>query len=395
MIEGRAAVRSEGTRFQALDGWRGVCAVLVVCFHAPVTGFAKHTGLIHNAFLFVDFFFVLSGFAITHAFFEPLKERRDTGRFMLARLFRVYPLHLFMLALYVAFECAMLFAKAPGDAFRGGTSIAGLVTNLLMAQSLGFTDHLTWNYPSWSISAELVAYGLFAAVTVAVPRLILPLCALAIGLGIVVIAVVHGNMDVSAHLGWLRCVVGFSIGVILRRAVWREGAEIEAKAHPKSWSCAEAAAILLVIVFVGSLGHTVLSVAAPLVFGLALYVFAHEGGLFSRALTSRPIAFLGLISYSIYMSHAFIIDRFHNAASAFGKITGIDPFTLSRNGNEVMGPEEWQGTVLLLVIIAATVAFSALTWRFVEKPGMALGRRLLARQKSSGEAGNREARATA
>lgn len=386
MIEGRAATKregkGEGARLAALDGWRGVCAILVVCFHAPVSGASEANGVIRHAFLFVDFFFVLSGFVITHAFFETLRERREYGRFFLARLFRVYPLHLFMLAVYVAFECAMLFAKGPGDAFRGGTSIAGLVDNLLMVQSLGFMDSLSWNYPSWSISAELVAYAAFAAIVVAAPRLILPFCALAIVVGLPAIAILNGNMDASSQLGWLRCLAGFALGVILRRAVWREGSEVEARRHPKSWSLAEAAAVILVAVFVARLGGTVLSVAAPLVFGLALYVFAHEGGILSRALKTPPLAFLGVISYSIYMTHAFVIDRVHNAASVLGKVTGWNPFVEGSDGRELIGPQGWQGSLALAAILAATILVSAVTYRLVEKPGMALGRRLQARDQA-------------
>ncbi len=275
MIEGRAAVRNDGARFQALDGWRGICALFVVCFHAPVTGFAETSGLVRNAFLFVDFFFVLSGFVITHAFYETLRETRDFGRFFLLRLARVYPLHLVMLLLPLAFECARLVLKGPAEAFTGGTSVEGLIANLLMVQSFGFLDTLTWNYPSWSISAELVAYAAFAGVVVAIPRLIVPLAALAIVVGLPVIAAVIGNMDASSHLGWLRCLAGFSVGVILRRAAWRDAAAVEAKRHPTSWSLAELSVVLLVGVFVSRQGGTDLAFAAPFVFGLALYVFAH------------------------------------------------------------------------------------------------------------------------
>ncbi|MBO0904076.1 acyltransferase family protein [Jiella sonneratiae] len=386
MIEGRAAVPAEGTRFGALDGWRGICALLVVCFHAPVTGFAEHSPFVRNAFLFVDFFFVLSGFVIAHAFFDRLKETKAAGRFLLSRLFRVYPLHLFMLALYVAVECAIFVAKGPGEAFHGGTSIEALVVNLLMLQSLGLLDTLTWNYPSWSISAELVAYACFALVVVTVPRLMLPLCGLVVLLALPVIAAVKGHMDVSSDLGWLRCLVGFAIGVLLRRAVWHEPERAKAKRYPASWTLTEIAAVLLVFVFVSELGGTVLTVAAPLVFGLALYVFAHEGGAISRALTSRPIAFLGTISYSIYMTHAFVIDRFHNAASVAGRLVGRNMFVEAAFDRELIATPGWMGSLLLVAMIAATIFFSAVTYRFVETPGMALGRRFMAKRQSAAAA---------
>ena len=387
MIEGRAAVSNDGVRFQALDGWRGVCALLVVCFHAPVTGFAETSGLIRNAFLFVDFFFVLSGFVITHAFYETLRESRAFSRFFLLRLARVYPLHLAMLLLPFAFECARLALKGPGETFQGGTSLEGLIASLMMVQSFGFLDTLTWNYPSWSISAELVAYAAFAAVVVTAPRFLVPLAVLSIVVGLPVIAIVIGNMDASSNLGWLRCLAGFSAGVILRRVAWRDAAAVEAKRHPTSWSVAELAVVLLVGVFVSQQGGTDLAYAAPFVFGLALYVFAHEGGILSRALKTRPFAFLGLISYSLYMTHAFVIDRVHNVVTVLGKLTGQELFVQSASRNELIGPQAWQGTLTLLVIVAVTIAFSVVTYRFVEKPGMALGRRLVGRPGRTGTSG--------
>src|SRR6185437_16927202 len=46
-----------------------------------------------------------------------------------------------------------------------------------------------------------------------------------------------------------------------------------------------------------------LSLAAPLVFGIAVVVFAEEGGLLSLLLRLPPLQALGRYSYSIYMIH--------------------------------------------------------------------------------------------
>lgn len=51
-------------RFEALDSLRGVCAILVVMFHMPVASHWRDWGFIQHAYLFVDYFFVLSGFVM-------------------------------------------------------------------------------------------------------------------------------------------------------------------------------------------------------------------------------------------------------------------------------------------------------------------------------------------
>ena len=371
--------RSQPARFEALDGWRGICALLVVLFHAPVAGIVHETAFFRHGYLFVDFFFVLSGFVIAHAFYDRLRGEQNFGRFFGLRLFRVYPLHLFMLALFVAFECLMLVTKGPSEAFVGGNSVVALAYNLLMSHSFGTVDTLGWNYPSWSISAELLAYGLFALLVVRAPRAMLPLMAVTIVGGLVVIALVEGTMDTTVRFGWLRCLAGFSLGAVLRLVIWpRAGGRVAVGGT--AWTLAELACVLLVAVFVSELGGSVLSVAAPLIFAFAIYVFGHEGGAVSRLLKAGPIAFLGAISYSVYMTHAFVISRAENVATILGDRTGWPIFSAAADGKRLMGSTEWQSLTALAIILAGTLVMSAVTWRLIERPGMAYGQKRLSRK---------------
>ncbi len=374
--------RSQPARFEALDGWRGICALLVVLFHAPVAGIVHETAFFRHSYLFVDFFFVLSGFVIAHAFYDRLRGEQNFGRFFGLRLFRVYPLHLFMLALFVAFECLMLVTRGPSEAFVGGNSVVALAHNLLMSHSFGTVDSLGWNYPSWSISAELLAYGLFALLVIRAPRAMLPLMAVTIVGGLVVIALVEGTMDTTVRFGWLRCLAGFSLGAVLRLVIWpRAGGRVAVGGT--AWTLAELACVLLVAVFVSELGGSVLSVAAPLVFAFAIYVFGHEGGAVSRLLKAGPIAFLGAISYSVYMTHAFVISRTENVATVLGDRTGWPIFSAAADGKRLMGSTEWQSLTALAIILAGTIVMSAITWRFIERPGMAYGQKRLSRKPAS------------
>ena len=51
-------------RFEPLDGWRGVLALVVVFFHVPWMSPVRFP----TGYLAVDVFFLLSGFVLTHAF---------------------------------------------------------------------------------------------------------------------------------------------------------------------------------------------------------------------------------------------------------------------------------------------------------------------------------------
>lgn len=374
---GEAGTGAARQRFQALDGWRGLCAVMIVFLHAPIEGRLAEAGIVRHSFLFVDFFFVLSGFVIAHGFAEALQRDRKVGQFLLSRFRRVYPLHLFMLAFFVAFELAMLLARGPENAFLGGNSPGALVHNLLMTHSLGFVDRLGWNYPSWSISAELVAYGVFAAIMLFAARytlIVFPAIAL---VAVIVIATQIGHIETMVEFGWLRCLLGFGIGATLRLHVWPRAGSLPASGTRTAWTLAEVATLAFVLVFVAGAGRGLVSLAAPLVFAFAIFVFAHEGGTVSRVLKTRPVAFLGLVSYSIYMTHAFVISRAINVATVAEGRLGFPLLVERADGAKVFAYGDAGALVALAVILAGTLVFSALTWRFVERPGQRLSFRSL------------------
>jgi peptidoglycan/LPS O-acetylase OafA/YrhL len=59
-------------RFENLDALRGTCALLVALFHLPANGLLASNALVRHAYLFVDYFFVLSGFVIAFSYGDRL-----------------------------------------------------------------------------------------------------------------------------------------------------------------------------------------------------------------------------------------------------------------------------------------------------------------------------------
>src|ERR1700709_560293 len=182
------------TRFRALDGWRGVCALLVAAHHIEVHGFLYWQPLIRNAWLFVDFFFVLSGFVIAHAYGAHLEKGPEIKAFVIRRFGRLWPLHAAMLLALIGLELAHLAIAhghpIPGarPAFPAGRAPSAILTNLFLVQSLGLHPYETWNGPAWSISTEFYTYLIFAAVCFVAPRFRILLSLLLAVLGIVVLA---------------------------------------------------------------------------------------------------------------------------------------------------------------------------------------------------------------
>src|SRR5690348_13363894 len=100
---GAAAGASE--RFRALDAWRGICALLVAAFHFPSPGAIHTSQVVQHAYRFVDFFFVLSGFVIAHAYRRSL-ENGELLPFMVRRIGRLWPLHAATLAALIVIAVA-------------------------------------------------------------------------------------------------------------------------------------------------------------------------------------------------------------------------------------------------------------------------------------------------
>lgn len=377
-------------RFEVLDSWRGICALLVALYHFPVATALSQSPFLVSSYLFVDFFFVLSGFVIMASSGAKLRRPDGVARFAIVRFGRVYPLHLFMLAAYVGFEVVRQLLpqlrSGSGVPFTEGTNIPSLFTNLLLLQSLGLErDRLTWNLASWSISAEFFTYLAFAAVMfIFRARAWLIFAVVALGLPLLIVLSGAQTMDLTYHLGFVRCLFGFSLGALI---AWFQHDAIVSKRQTVTdgmdrglWTTAEIAMVTSIILFIGGAGDNQLSIATPFVFALALYLFAHEGGAVSSLLRSRGLLWLGALSYSIYMVHMFVQSRMLNALTLVDRKLGLGWIgEINHHGETILGfgPNSIiVGSWATLVMLAATLMTAYVTWRFVEMPALAYFRRI-------------------
>ena len=81
----------------ALDALKGIAA-LAIAFYAW-SGFTVWAGspAIAQFHLFVDFFFVFTGFLLAEVYRDQIMRKADLGKFAILRLARLYPIHLFFL----------------------------------------------------------------------------------------------------------------------------------------------------------------------------------------------------------------------------------------------------------------------------------------------------------
>ncbi len=371
-----------------MDSWRGIAALLVAIFHLNILSAIYSLEFIRNSYLFVDFFFVLSGFVITHSYADRLGTLEGVGTFALRRLGRLWPLHVVVLLALVIVEGARAVSAARGASFysppfTGSTSLHSILTNLLFGQSFGVEQQLTWNPPSWSICAEFWTYLIFATALLigstwlrrfrfATEAL---LAAVLIASVCILVLFARDGIDATYDLGLARCVYGFFIGHLTYR-LWQAASHLELRT-----GLVEVWVLIAAVVYVSAAGHTAFTFVAPLVFGLVVFTFAFETGPVSSLMLNRGNAWLGRISYSIYMWQAFIIFNFvDRPVSMLEKITGHS-FTTTESASSALGGEAGKLIVLgghVLPIIATLlflgflIVVASISYHLIEKPGQEL-----------------------
>ena len=367
-------------RFKALDGWRGLCALMVALFHLPALTHFGASPLVFHGYLYVDFFFVLSGYIIAFSYGEKLAVGGvgETRRFLIRRFGRLWPLHAATLGVLVAWEAVKAVA-APGAGevapFTHGRGLVEILTNLLMVQGLGVHGSLTWNAPAWSISVEFAAYILFALVSLVAPRRVTLVAAAFVVAGLAVVGVQVGDMDTSVDFVMFWALAGFFRGVLVRKAP-------PARLSGGAAATAETAVFAGVLAFV-ALATGLAQLAAPFVFAVAVWVFAAEGGPVSAALKTAPLQALGTWSYSVYLVHYPVTVGVGVARKLAERVLHVDvsaPVATASGPLQVLSFRPMIVTDLAAVAyLAVVIGLAALTYRFIETPGRNLFNRLAAR----------------
>jgi peptidoglycan/LPS O-acetylase OafA/YrhL len=365
-------------RFDALDSWRGIAALLVALFHFQAAGFFYDFPLIRNGNLAVPFFFVLSGFVITHAYRTSLSSGSDGWRFVIRRFGRLYPLHLVTLLVLVILEVMkMLMAARAGlhsseGAFAGTNDIPSLIANLFLLQAVIPFPELTWNASSWSISTEFYTYLVFVAVFLGLGRYRMwgsVAVFVASGLLLVWLDTYHPDLNLASGLGLAQCIFGFFAGNLTYELYLklRESRAVQGTA-PELLATA-----IMLLLFWFKPHYTTFNI---LCFSAAILLFSYERGTVAKLLRVRPLLFLGKLSYSIYLVHFIVFSIIFAGAKIVQGRIGM-PLIEADGVHErlAFGPTVLMD-LLALGYVAAIIFCACVTYYFVEEPGRKFFNRL-------------------
>jgi peptidoglycan/LPS O-acetylase OafA/YrhL len=359
--------------FVPLESLRGLAALVVILYHAVWSNPITSLRFVQNGALMVDFFFVLSGFVIFHSYGHKLGTGTDVARFLWLRIGRLYPLHLTLLLVFVAFEGMKWLAErhfgivADKPAFTVNNGPA-LLSNLLLIHSLGLHHSLTYNYPSWSISTEFYAYVVFAIVRSRLKsETVFATAAVCIVVGctaILLAAHIVPLVLAGADWGFWRCCAGFFLGTLMCHA-YAKLPRLRVWPRIARWVWASPLTLIATISFLalanpdGGWTYALPPLAALIILSMVLW----PQPTVQRLLSSAPLRWLGRVSYSLYMVHAalvWIVTQILIVVLHYPKIALVE-------GHGVATPP-LVGSCVLLVYVLAVLALSGLTYRWIEDP---------------------------
>jgi peptidoglycan/LPS O-acetylase OafA/YrhL len=298
----------------------------------------------------VSFFFVLSGFILTHVY----RTRKFTyGSFIRARIARLWPVHLVTLAM-------VMFLVRPDSVTFDGPGIFSkwitLAANMTLTQSIVpfFAYTFSWNSVSWSISTEIFFYLAF-------PVLLLSLqttwhwklaLSLIVAAGLVLVAKALSLPDggdvfelttssllyasplargfefclgMAAYLAWVRLS---KVPLSTRQATVVEALAVLAAAL---WLTLGYSALFPeFLVFYGSAGSC-------WIFAIVIIALASGRGYIGKAISAPLVVWLGDISFALYMVHVILMKIISLGNPIYGLLPNPNPSPLLVYGACIAG----------------------------------------------------------
>jgi peptidoglycan/LPS O-acetylase OafA/YrhL len=356
---------------------RGIAAVIVVFFHSnlmfmPFMPINK-PHVITAGWLWVDFFFVLSGFIISYVYGNDFKVSVSTAgywKYIKARFARVYPLH--FVTMIWCLTCALIIihhANGIHPFFWDMLNPFTAIPSLLLVQSLGLYISAPLNTPSWSLSTEWWMYMIFPLLVPYFQRIKLPgkiftlfgiaglFLLVKYYLGPVNLPFPGGSpsLNVVADFGIFRCMAGFLLGMFLY-TIHQECIAINF--FRQSW--------VFGVFFIGAI--VAMHMGAEDILIVAFFPFiilsaAYNTSAVKKMLDIPFLQRLGDWSFSIYMVHVPIIYLFWIYQTIH------DPFKWANFPPDItVQPDYVTGLWMCMVVVALTLLLASITYQYIEVP---------------------------
>lgn len=298
-----------------IDGLRALAVLLVVLFHFGL-GFP-------GGFVGVDVFFVISGYLIGgHIYQSKLAGHFSWGQFYVRRIKRILPA---LITVVIAVWLVMFFISTPADFRKLGRDAAATllsVSNVTLWNSIDYFSPSAEHNPllmTWSLGVEEQFYFLAPLLILVLTRFDKKLSFLLMGsVTLLCFAIAAAGTLQIPHSAWFltpfRAWELFA-GALLGMAHTHFPAAFSTKVD----NLKSAVGVLLIawcaLFYDAQTSFPGLG-ALPVVMGAVLLLDGQTALINRRLLTWKPLRFIGLISYSLYLWHWPVISLYHYLCEA-------------------------------------------------------------------------------
>jgi peptidoglycan/LPS O-acetylase OafA/YrhL len=348
------------TRFHALDALRGYLALGVFVSHIAVTWVYRGTGvwMYPNTNFYtllgqtcVALFFMMTGFL----FWTKLLETKGTFRwqnFVIGRVWRIYPLYVFMLCFVVFLTFALQDWTARESLLRTiKQCLRWLTFSMPPINQLPETPILI-AFVAWSLRYEWLFYGVFLISMVIMAKTRKDWLSLSVGCCIMAVVVIA---DPKQRFFGGHCIT-FLGGIIAAYSIRQASVVVIMQ---NVWMRVLATLSLVYVLFFAP----VATAFVPFVCLTFFFTSIASGNDLWGNLKPASALWLGEISYSVYLLHGLVLWFF--GQFVFGKLP-------ADSATAVTFVSMMLGTTVCIVIV------SSCTHLFIEKPGIEAGKRVAA-----------------
>lgn len=312
-------------RLEYLDGLRALAALAVLIHHGWAMVFPPQLGVVPQGALAlttpakfgpygVAVFIILAGFSLTLAVTRTEgRLKTGAGTFLKRRAKRILPPYYAALLLTIALQVLWLNQKT-GTHWDLSVPLnwVGVVTNVLLVQDLMPFEVTNVAYTFWSIAVEWHIYFTFPILLIVWRRygylvatgagVVFGIAGGYLALEVPQLAGVRFEFYALFALGMGACAIAYLVPTWARRIPWL----VVAALGVVMWA---ALAAFEAPAFLSPVLDPNLAVGIATC-GLLIAVAKKSEGKIGRALSWRPIARLGIFSYSLYLVHAPLLQVF-------------------------------------------------------------------------------------
>ena len=385
---------SRSSEIRALKGARALPPLILVLFHYceghGYRGAWWFDLAVARGYLWVEFFFALSGFVLTYVYAARWREMWKTRGyfgFLRTRLSRLYPLHLAILLIILAMVFLLRALAAQGgylsiydEPWHPIVSLDTFVANLFLVQAWNVFPYLSWNGAAWFISVEFLLcllFPLYLALArggwrVAVVMVVGGAIALAL------LAEPRYGLDLTFHNGIWRGMAAFAMGVgfAVLHAEARAAGVAALPDYAFSLAQGVVLAALIFALYDSGWSHSPRDIYTALSVIALVLVLSFDRGVLARVLAIPPLLVLGEWSYAIYIGQTPLLQLLRHAQMHLYPAPA--DWVFGRTWAEWQPVWHWLEPVLLVL---AAVAWGALIYILIERPAAAWLKRLGARRQ--------------